>query len=179
MFDFSQLPLSGSFVLSCALYTGVSIVAGQVIAARTIERSGWEEFCETTVRGDLRAQIQPEPVVPNTRCDALIGWVHGDVNRLCNQFGNPDLAGPGARAAREAERLIREQKNARLRRAAEGAGSLCACAGRVYARETIMGWGLYAGSARLISTPRVAGMNIGLNEALSSPFCAGMSEVLP
>lgn len=179
MFDLSQLPISGSFLVSCALYAGASLVAGQVIAARVIDKSDWAVFCEASLQAGIKAQQRPEPVVPDTRCDTLVGWLHPDVNRLCAQFGNPDLAGPGARVMRETERQIREAENRRLERAAAAAGSTCGCAAALYRREAMVGWGVYAGSARMISTPQVEGMRSGLQQALSAPACAGFDGGLP
>lgn len=77
MFDLGQLPVSGSFILSCALYAGASIVAGQVIGARTVERSDWPMICETSIRADVQAQIDARrreaQIVPETDCENLIG----------------------------------------------------------------------------------------------------------
>lgn len=179
MFDLSQLGLSGSFLVSCVLYAGASVVAGQVIVARVIEKSDWAQACEEGLQANIQAQKRPEPVVPDTHCDTVFGWLHPDVNRLCAQVGNPDLAGPGGRAAREAERQMREYENRRLERAAAAAGSTCACAATVYRRETLIGWGVYAGSARMISTPQVEGMRSGLQQALGAPACAGFDGGLP
>lgn len=176
MFDLSSLPVSGSFLLSCALYAGASIVAGQVISARMIERAGWPATCETALKTGIAAQKRSAPVVPDTRCDTVFGWLHPDVDRLCTHFGNPDLAGPGAQAAREAERRMREARNRDLDRAAAGAGSQCACAASLYRRETMIGWGVHAGSARMISTPQVADMRTGLRQSLGSPACAALTE---
>ena len=145
--DFSSLPVPGGFILACGLYAGASVVAGQVVAGRTIDLSGLIELCEDELESDHQTQVVPEPVVPETNCDDVIGWLHPDLYRLCYQLGNPDFAGPGAAATREAEKRLRDLENRQLQRAAAGAGSRCECAAAVYRRENLVSWGSMPGRA--------------------------------
>lgn len=179
MIDFSNLPVSGSFIAAVALYTGASIAAGQIISTRMIERSGWQENCQSELQSHYTAQKEPEPIVPRTDCQSVIGWLHSDANSLCWQFGNPDLAGPAAGRAREAERHARALRNRKLSEAAANAPSHCACAADTFKREKFLSLGLYAGTARLVTPNSVEHMPRELSQALSSPYCTSTNEVRP
>lgn len=183
MFDLSTLPVSGSLIIGCALYAGASIVAGQVVGARTIDKSGWVELCELSIRdafnGEIDRRKRDEALVPETDCDSLIGRWHPELNRLCRGLGNPDLGGPGARAAREAERLERQAEDRALAQAATGAGSSCQCAAAVYRRESLIALAVYAGSARAYTPPRVANMTTALQDALEEPICVHFTGGAP
>lgn len=174
MFDFSSLPVPGSLIVGCMLYAGASVVAGQVVGARTIAKSGWVEVCETSIEAsvaDERARRQREDaLVQETDCESVVGRWHPDLNRLCWEFGNPDLV-PGAGAAREAEREARALEDRQLAQAAAGAGSQCACAAGVYRRTHLIVLALYAGSARAVSMPPISNMETGLQQALHEPLC--------
>jgi hypothetical protein len=128
VFDFSQLPVSGSFILACGLYVGASLYGGQVVGSRTIEHSEWPKTCAAGVKADIDARKRPDRVLPKTDCHSVFGWLHPDIGRACAQYGNPDLGGPAAKATREAERRRREFEERRLARAASKADSRCGCA---------------------------------------------------
>ncbi len=157
MFDLLTLPVSGSLIIGCALYAAASVIGGQVAGARTIEKSGWVEDCADWISEAFHAEIakkkRDDALVPETDCDSLIGVWHPELNRLCRELGNPDLGGPGARVAREAERLERAAEDRALSQAADGAGSQCECAASVYRRQNMIALAFYAGSARGYTPP--------------------------
>ncbi|WP_143025706.1 hypothetical protein [Paracoccus isoporae] len=167
--DTSSLPISGGGLLALALYAGASLWAGQLVGQREIERSGWVEACDAGLRAELADQLASRSARPDARCSSVIGRWHPDLARLCQQVGNPDLAG----AARRAEQHARELENRRLSRAAAGARGRCQCAKDVYLQERLIALGLYAGSARLVSLAPVSGMEGELRRNLSGPYCSG------
>lgn len=183
MFDLSTLPVPGSLFIGGALYACASIIAGQVIGERTIQKSGWEVLCEHSIKDAFHAESErkkrEDALVPQTDCQSLVGRWHPDLSRLCSEVGNPDLGGPAMRGAREAERLERELEDRQMAQAASGAGSRCECAAAVYRRENMLALGLYAGSARTYTPPQVANMEAGLGEALAQPICANFTGGAP
>ena len=168
MFDTSALPIGGSTLLGLLAYAGLSVLAGQEIAEREVVISGWPQRCEAALKGNLEAQRQPAPPPKaKTDCVSRFGWLHRDVGRLCLQYNNPDLELPAEKAARLARAHASDLHNRRIEAAKRGVGSQCGCALRVYQRENLLGLGLYAGSARMISLPGAADREGGLRAALT------------
>ena len=73
MFDLSNLPISGGFVLGVALYAGASMLAGQLVPERTIQRSGWMSSCEAGLRAEIETRKPPKRIAPKTDCQSMIG----------------------------------------------------------------------------------------------------------
>lgn len=178
-FDTSNLPINGGLIVGIALYAGASVLAGQVIGTRTIEKSDWPARCEAGIRAEINERRGPAPVAPKTDCHSMLGWAHPELNKLCWHFGNPDLAGPMAEATREADRRRHELRERQLARAAAGAESRCSCAAVIYTRENMLPLAVYAGSARMISLPAVDQMDGELWKSLGAPACAALTEVRP
>ena len=167
MIDLGRLPVDGGFLLGVALYAGASLLGGQLVAGRMVELAGWRPACEARIQASIVARTPAAERPRPTDCAAKLGWLHPDIARLCHQFGNPDLEGP----AEQARKLRRAAEARRLEWEAAGAGSRCECAGLVYAREAMIPFAIYAGSARLISLPEVEAMEGGLRAALDAPAC--------
>ena len=171
-FDTSNLPINGGLVLALALYTGASVLGGQVVGTRTIERSDWGATCVASIRSELVERRAPKTFIPKKNCDTTLGWLHPEINKLCLQLGNPDLNGPAAKAAEEAEAEARKQIEDQLNKMAAGAGSRCDCAARGYVQGHMIPLALYAGSGRLISLPSVTGLRGELVQSLNSSTCS-------
>lgn len=180
MIDLSSLPGGGRFVVALALYAGVSIAAGQLVAGRMIDTAGWVPTCEQSLKADIAARRpSPPPARKPTDCESRFGWMGLDVARLCHQFGNPDLELPQERLDREAAELRHRLRERALADAAAKAGSRCECAAAQYRRENLVELGVYAGSARMISLPEVEGMGRELDAALQAPACLPFAEARP
>lgn len=182
MFDLSALPIPGTLIVGCVLYAGASVVAGQVVGARTIAQLGWVEDCQTWIEDSFQSEIdareEEESLVPKTDCNSIVGGIHPAVRKLCQELNNPDLGklgGVDAEAARRAERRARELERQQLEDAARGAGESCACAAAVYRREHMIAFALYSGTARLFTPPHIANMESSLQEALSEPVCTNFT----
>ena len=174
--DPSSFPVSGSAILGLVAYAGVSLLGGQLVATRQAEQLEWQPRCEAGLQAEIADRQRPRRALPQTDCSSVVGRWHPDLERLCRQYGNPDLGGPAAEAERELLRRKRAIEDRRLARAAAETGNRCACAARVYARDHLLSLGLYAGTARLISLPGVTGMESGLRQALGSPYCQAARE---
>jgi len=176
-FDLSSLPVSGSALIGMALYAGASVLAGQEIGARMIERSGWHQNCAHAIQDHLTREERPRREMPPTDCNALIGRFHPELQMLCWEFGNPDLGGPAAEARRQAERARERLAEERRQRAWENAGSRCTCAANDYLQSKLLPLGLYAGTARFVSVPAVEDQHGTLVRALNGPVCAANREI--
>lgn len=171
MDSLSKIPLSGGFLLALAAYILVSLLAGQEIGERMVDKSGWYGSCQSVIQRDIRDRAPISVPQAPTDCNSTFGWLHPDIGRLCNEFGNPDLRGPNGRALDEAERLRKEREAERRARAAEGAASRCECATNLYLQEEMVALGLYAGTARLVSRPAVRDQLGELTQRLYTPTC--------
>lgn len=177
MLDMSNIPISGGMMMAGALWAGVSAFAlGPLVASRTIDNMGWFTTCETDLRGGLAAQAPTPPKAqPQIGCKELMGVFGKGADQLCDQGAGTLLdlltIDPLAGQKEQARRI----ETARLARIAELAPSRCSCAARVVGADRLS-WGLYAGSARLISAPD--DLSSALTQALHSPACAFAKEGL-
>jgi len=177
MFDMNSLPISGGVVAAGIAWAALAgFVLGPVVTDRTIDKMGWFTTCETELRGGLAAQAPTPPKAqPQIGCKELMGIFGNGAHQLCDQGAGPlfelltidPLAGQKEQA--------RQMETARLARIAELAPSRCSCAARVVGADRLT-WGLYAGSARLISAPD--DLSSALTQALHSPACAFAKEGL-
>lgn len=182
MFDLSSFPVSGSLLIGGALYAVASLGAGQVVGARTIDKSGWVENCQSWIEESFRSEIdvleEQESLIPEVSCDSVIGKWHPAASQFCRELkelGVPDfseLGGYDVQAAKTAEARARDLERRQLEAAAKGAGSQCSCAAAVYRREHMIGLAIYAGTARLVTLPQVENMESGLQATLGEPICA-------
>lgn len=171
--DTSSLPVSGNFLMSLLLYAGVSVMAGQGIAARMIDKSDWVALCETAIKDQARTFTRAAPPPKKrTDCDARFGRLHRDVQQLCWLFGNPDLELPAEKAERLWEERQRKTENARLRRMANAATSTCGCAAAQYARDNLVPLAVHAGTLRFYTPAAVAHQAGALEEAKDAQPCA-------
>lgn len=182
MIDWSALAFSRGVVIGGAFYALASVVGGQVIGARTIDKIGWLDDCESWIKQSFQNEIdsreEEESLVPKTDCDSVFGTIHPAIRKLCQDLNNPDLGNIGGfttSAVRDAEQSARDLERRQLETAAKGAGSQCECAAAVYRRENMIGLAVYAGTARLVTLPHVENMTSSLQEALSEPICVNFT----
>ncbi|MEM8625376.1 MAG: hypothetical protein AAGG47_17890 [Pseudomonadota bacterium] len=168
-------PVGGSTLFAVALYLGASVAAGQIMAERMIELSGWHESCAAGIAATHKPKPAPRRIVREQRCSTTFGpWLGRDAVLFCQQLGDPDFNGPARRAEEQAIARTEALQRQRLRRATADAPSQCACAARAYRSDQMLSLGLYAGSARQISLPAVEDMSGALREALAAPSCQAM-----
>lgn len=175
MFDLSSLPVSGNVLIAAVLYAGVSVYAGQEVATRSIDKSGWHYRCERSLRSDLARQMpKASALTPKRDCESRIGRFHPELSRLCWQYGNPDLSLPAERARQQAEAAANAARRAILADAVKDVGSRCSCASALWRREALIPLGIHAGTARMITLPGIRDREAGLARALETPLCAQM-----
>ena len=171
MNDFSGLPISGSLLVTGAVYVAVSMmVTGPLVAERSIEKLGWNQICKTTLRADISARKAPKPVIPKLDCRSTLGAFLPELAKICDRYGNPDFGGPATAVMQQQEKLRRELEERRLSHAASKNLSRCSCAASLVASDRVH-WATYAGSMRLISPLQVRSLESELVRALHSPHC--------
>ncbi|MEM9761904.1 MAG: hypothetical protein AAF968_05250 [Pseudomonadota bacterium] len=167
-------PIPATLVLGLVLYAAFSTAAGQTMATRIIDRSGWHATCAA----GIEAAAQPAPRlrsrVPERRCSATLGFLGQEVTQLCGHIGDPDFNAEARRLEREAAAAHQARTERRAERAAAAAGSQCACAANVHKREQVLAWAVYAGSARQIALPPVADVETELQVSLGTPQCQAL-----
>lgn len=181
MLEPSNAPVSGPFLLACAAFVGASLLGGQVVGSRMIDKSGWHVTCPEGIAAAARPVRPPSQVIPERRCSDVatyLGPFAFDAAQLCRQFNDPDF-NAYERRAEEAARAQQERLDqARLERAAQSADSQCACAAQVYRSDNLVALGVYAGSARQISLPGVQDVETGLRQALGTAQCQAIGGAL-
>ncbi|WP_306261307.1 hypothetical protein [Pararhizobium sp. IMCC21322] len=174
MFDLNTLPGGGGLVLTGVAYGVFALfIGGQIIGARTIEKSRFLPRCEQAL---VLAAKQDAPTlqtpVPTPDCNSIIGMFAGpEGKQLCN-IVEPLFQNPLAGQIEKQNQELKDAYNARLKNAAAHASSSCKCAVNVQLEDR-MPWALYAGSARLITPSKIRNLDAELFAALSSPVCAG------
>ncbi|MEM1363746.1 MAG: hypothetical protein AAGF94_18935 [Pseudomonadota bacterium] len=165
--DFQNLPVNPGLVLAVALYGGASAyITGPELTAREIANSSWPDTCASRLLEDLEATRTPPEVIPEMPdMTRLLNEIHPDLGRLLASIPDPNAA------ARDAARRAQAAEDARIARAADGIEDHCLCAVAVYSAEERLGIGLWAASARIITTPAVRDRDIGLSRTLRSPAC--------
>jgi len=170
----SNLPVGGGVVLAVGLYALASVLVGQGIGQRMIDKSGWSVNCPD----QLEARVAPVPKttrrVPKRECSNVFGWIDPSLNQLCHQFGNPDFNADAARIEREARERAKALHQQQLNKIRGAAGSRCDCATTTYLQDNWLQLGLYAGSARQIALSSVSGMEGELRQSVNAPHCAGI-----
>lgn len=164
---------AGLFLTGAAYVAFATLVSGQVIGQRTMEKSDWIPRCEQAL---VLATKQNAPnlqtPVPTPDCNSIIGIFAGpDGQQLCNIM-EPLFQNPLADQIAEQNQKLKDAHNRRVEDTAERAVSQCTCAMNVQLEDR-MPWALYAGSARLITPSKIRNLDAELFDALSSPVCAG------
>ncbi|MEM8497843.1 MAG: hypothetical protein AAF542_07445 [Pseudomonadota bacterium] len=170
MFDTNNLPISGGLVIAGALYIGLSVfVLGPVVATRTIEKSDWQETCQSALVAEVEATRKAPKMIPRMDCQSLVGGFMPSLSQLCNQYGNPDFGGGTTALLQAQEKARRAMEDKRLALAKSKSANSCACAAALTAQDTA--WAIHAGSLRLMTPPPVAQLTGTLTTALQSPHC--------
>ena len=142
MFDLQNLPLSGGLVLAVAGYAAISFfVTGPLVGERTIAKSDWAETCPAALNAEILSQAEPAPMTPRFDCNAILGWMGRDFQRVCAEHGNPEFKLPFQDQVQAQERALYEAKQRRLEMRAAQSGSRCACAASL-ALENRTAWAL-------------------------------------
>ena len=166
--DFSSAPFSPLLVvvgLGYAVFS--SVVSGPLMIDRELENSGWHAMCQSELAADLEASRGPETPIPQVPdLGGMLCGVYPELGELCQLIPDPTAA---ARAAQEQARAL---EDARLARAAAGLADACSCAEQVFTDQQRWAVALYAASGRLLEPPVLANREVGLSQALRSPFCA-------
>lgn len=170
MLDLNSLPFSGGLVAAALLWTGVSGLAlGPLVAYRTIETSGWQKSCESTLHKAIAEEAPGTQSMPSLSCDDMMGMFIPGGEKLCRQGAgrlfDRMLTEPLA-GQRQALRRRAENRRARI---AKLAPSRCSCAASLVAADRVT-WGVYAGTARLAGGPK--DIHSDLTRALHSSACA-------
>jgi len=123
--------LPGSMVLAFVVYGLASVLSGQVMSERMIDKSGWYQTCETMLVEEAKPRPRPKNVIPERRCsDTPIALFIREVGHLCHSFGDPDINGPARKAEEEARRRAEELNAWKNSKVASAAGSQCGCAAK-------------------------------------------------
>ena len=189
-FEGSGLSLSSGLLIAAGLYIGGSFLAGQVIAKRQIEFSGWQGICEIETvdkdRAEQNVNRRPREIIPEKRCNEQLDGlppIFGDFrtvwNGVCDLAGNPDLYAEARRAEEKLQREIDEIHRKRQDIVRAGAGSQCECAANEYLLTKAVPLAVNAGSLRMISLPAVSNRDAELRKAALSPACAAFTEARP
>lgn len=173
MIDLQRLPISGGVVLAALLYAGVAwFVTGPIIGKRTVERSGWEQSCPSTLDAEIEARREPRRIIPRTDCMTLFGGWFREVDQLCREFGNPDIGGRTTELLREQEERRIEAQERWIAEAAARSGSRCSCAAATFVEEERVALAIHAGTARLVTPSAIERLHAGLTRSLHTPQCA-------
>ena len=174
-FDASTLPISPTFLLACAAYAGISLVAtGPLIAERMIGTSGWMQSCpaalETAIQNE-RPRYEAIPQAPTIDCREALAILLPEARELCEFLDRlPRIPDPNAQAAK-ARNAARQAENRRLDRMAAMSGARCFCATTALQERERVSFAVLAGSARLITPPVTRDLQSGLMTALNSAPC--------
>jgi len=165
--DASTLPFSPTALIVAAGYAALSVVVtGPAIVTREIAQSNWQEVCQADRREAVESTRRPDRVIPHVPdVGGMLCGAFPELGNLCAMIPDPNTA------ARDAERRLREAEDARIRRAAESAGSACSCAEQVFLTEEYLGIAVYAASGRLLQSPVLQNRTAALTRALHSPAC--------
>ena len=176
MGEMNTLPINGRVLIAGLIYASTTVFAlGPLVAERSIEKSGWNNRCQSTLRADIAARRSPQQVIPALDCQSLaetplVGTFMPELGEFCDYYGNPDFGGLTTDLLRAQERTQREIEERRLARAAAQTDSRCECAAAVVAQDSA--WALHAGSLRLITPTAVKKLDTELQQALYLPRCA-------
>ena len=172
-FDPQTLPVGGGVLVAGLIYAGASyFVTGPLIGERMIAKSDWSQSCEVSLAAQIETQRTPPKIIPKTDCSSLLGRWMPELNRLCQQYGNPDFGGPTVEVLRQQESQRQEAEARRLAQVAANSGSRCSCATAVFVEEQRVSLALYAGSGRLITPAPIQNLKSSLTTALHAPLCA-------
>lgn len=166
--DFSSVPFSPFLILVGLGYAVISSeITGPEMVRREIENTGWHETCQSQLAADLQASRRPDTVVPQVPdLGGMLCGVYPELGELCQLIPDPMAA---ARAAQEQARAL---ENAKLARATSGLADTCSCAEQVFTEQQRWAVALYAASGRLLEPTVLGNRELGLSQALRSPFCA-------
>ncbi|WP_299962285.1 hypothetical protein [uncultured Roseobacter sp.] len=176
--DTNGMPISGNVLLAIGAFALASIVAGQLMGARMIEKAEWPQLCPAILKAEAPVPDRFERKTPTMHCDDTVSIFGAEARELCHIFGNPDLNGQTAKLEKEAydrKQVLAEQRRAKI---ARHAGSRCDCAANTYLQDNWWQLGLYAGTARQVSLSSVTGMKAELRQTLVTPHCASLAEAV-
>lgn len=172
--DISHSGIGGGLIVACLLYAGASTIAGQAMATRMIDQSGWHVSCPDGLKAAARSEPRSRTRIPERRCSDVTIWLPREIQELCGVFGNPDLNAQARKAERELVAQRRAVEKRRLDHAAASAGSKCSCADNVYKSDEFIALAIYAGSFRQISLPAVDDMQLGPKQGLATQQCQAL-----
>lgn len=166
--DFSSAPFSPFLILVAVGYAVISAnVTGPVMVGRELENSGWHATCQSELTADLEASRGPETAIPQVPdLGGMLCGVYPELGELCQLIPDPTAT------ARATQEQARASEDARLARATEGLADACSCAEQVFTEQQRWAVALYAASGRLLEPTVLANREVGLSQALRSPFCA-------
>ncbi|WP_299500471.1 hypothetical protein [uncultured Roseobacter sp.] len=176
--DTNGMPISGNVLLAIGAFALASIVAGQIMGARMIDKADWPKLCPAILAAEAPMPERFERKTPTMRCDDTVSIFGAEAKELCHIFGNPDFNGQTAQLEKEAydrKQSLAEQRRAKI---ARHAGSRCDCASSTYLQDNWWQLGLYAATARQVSLSSVTGMNTELPQTLVNPHCASLAEAV-
>ncbi len=167
----------GKTALAGLIYIGSCLyVAGPLVGERTIARSNWDVQCETLLKAESAAPETPRALMPRLDCRSLLGWLGNQGREVCDTYGNPtlDLQGLGEFGA--AQRHLQEIHQEQFHQKLALNPSRCTCAVTATLERQRISFGLYAGTARLVTPPAIRNLSSELHSSLRSPLCTFASK---
>jgi len=166
-FDLSSAPFSPFLILVAVGYAVISTeVTGPEMVRRENEIAGWHERCQSQLSADFQASRRPETAIPQVPdLGGMLCGVYPELGELCQLIPDPTAV---ARSVQEQAQVL---EDVRLARATSGLADACSCAEQVFTDQQRWAVALYAASGRLIEPPVLANREVGLSQALRSPFC--------
>lgn len=178
-FDNPAPQIGGSLLLVSVAYAALSVWGtGQVVAERTLQKSGLIQQCERgLVQSVKRDTPELQSVPPKLKCNDLTNIIIGDgfgSNPYCKFVDILLDQSPARQIEVKNRRLVAAYKE-RVANAAANAGSKCACASHVVQSERVP-WAIYAGSWRIVKPAELNNLDAKLSAALNSPLCGGVER---
>ena len=168
----NNLPLSGGVVIAGLIYAGASLITGQIVGERLIEKSGWNQQCIAGIKADIVSRQPVASFMPRIDCNSIFGSFMGREGRAwCARYGD-QIINPLGDLASTRQRQLREANQRRLSNALSKTSSHCTCAANLALETNRISFALHSGSIRLISPPAVKNLKNTLVVALNNPLCS-------
>ncbi|WP_316859215.1 hypothetical protein [uncultured Cohaesibacter sp.] len=113
--DFSGLPISGSLAVGFVFVAAFSyVVAGPVVADRTIKMDGWEARCASKLTREIKREHQSSLPIDAFDCRAIAGSFDPSGAKICGFLDM--LAAPAKAAQARAQSLAMRTYQRRIGR---------------------------------------------------------------
>ena len=168
----NNLPLSGGIVVAGLVYAGASLITGQLVGDRLIEKSGWDQQCIAGIKADIVSRQPVQSFVPKIDCNSIIGgWMGREGMDWCTNYGD-QIINPLGNLANARQRQLKEANQRRLANALAKTSSRCSCAANLALETNRISFALHSGSIRLLTPPAVKNLKSTLVTALNNPLCS-------